>query len=185
MFSCFLLSGSSLLCRFRPANPVGSFIIYKHAECPLWSKDSPRPTAWNHSSYMWHSKPSKTLVPKPCYLVWPRILPSCSEPAMPSTHTSTCHSLYRSDLLYYSMSLVSSAWRFFSHFSVEQTDPRSRRAGPQPIPWAPTVACVPLATQRRCHVDIISAFQLPVFGELDAFLFFSPQIGTWKKCSSC
>lgn len=50
--------------------------------------------------------------------------------------------------------------------------------GPQPLPRAHTVACVPPDTRRPCYVDNIPACQLPVFTEVHV-LPFSPWTGTW------
>ena len=57
---------------------------------------------------------------------------------MASAHTTTCPSLYKSELLYSSVSVASSAWRFLCHLPLEQANTHSLRAGPQPLPGVPT-----------------------------------------------
>lgn len=73
-----------------------------------------------------------------------------------SAHTTTCPSLYRSELLCSSVSVVSSAWRFLCHLPLEQANTWSLRAALSPsLGYLPIMACVPPDTQTVFHGHLI------------------------------
>ena len=75
---------------------------------------------------------------------------------MASAHTTTCLSLYRSELLCSSVSVVSSARRFLCHLPLEQANTRSLRAALSPsLGYLPIMACVLPDTQTVFHGHLI------------------------------